>query len=419
MATMGRATPEVAREIAQVQGQVVMARQFPRDTMASFNAIMEACKRPSLAEGSLYAYTRGSSTVTGPSIRLAECIAQNWGNLDFGWREVSRDKKNRALVETWCWDLQTNTRTALRFHVEATRHTKASSYALEDPRDIYENMANNAARRLRRCILNIIPGDVIDEAVATCRRTLEDGNGVPLIDRVRFMVEAFAEIGVSKDMIAGRLGYPVANCTPTDVASLKAIHGTLKDNPSKRGDFFDVPGASARQAPMEGNAKPSQRFGKPPAPVVEGETAPAKADPAKELAKRIEWAGRDAVIEKVSAQSPEFASAWKACVKLTGIEPEKSIRFIGGMAPVLESGKEFPASRSDACRTAFRELNATLDAEAVQALAEWLVATSLRHAGCELDYENNDGESIVESAALLVDTDGDVSAAAAVRGLAA
>src|SRR5262249_16718 len=75
-----------AREIAEVQTAMVMARRFPRDEMTVMDRILQACTRPSLAEGALYEYARGGTDIRGPSVRLAECIAQYWGHLDFGWR---------------------------------------------------------------------------------------------------------------------------------------------------------------------------------------------------------------------------------------------------------------------------------------------------------------------------------------------
>lgn len=70
----------VAREAQEVQASVIMAKKFPRDQQAAFNRILQACARPSLAEEAEYAYPRGGETITGPTIRLLEVCAQNWGN---------------------------------------------------------------------------------------------------------------------------------------------------------------------------------------------------------------------------------------------------------------------------------------------------------------------------------------------------
>lgn len=69
----------ISRQAQEVQGAMVIAKRFPRDEVESFNRIMQSCKRKSLAESAMYEYPRGGTKVSGPSIRLAEAMAQNWG----------------------------------------------------------------------------------------------------------------------------------------------------------------------------------------------------------------------------------------------------------------------------------------------------------------------------------------------------
>ena len=70
-----------SRQTQEVQGQIIMAKKFPRDEIAARNRILTACQRKRLAEQAEYEYKRGTSKVTGTSIRLAEAMAQNWGCL--------------------------------------------------------------------------------------------------------------------------------------------------------------------------------------------------------------------------------------------------------------------------------------------------------------------------------------------------
>ena len=73
-----------SRQAQEVQAQMVVAKRFPRNETLSISRVMAACNRLSLAESALYAYPRGGTTVSGPSIRLAESLARSWGNIDFG-----------------------------------------------------------------------------------------------------------------------------------------------------------------------------------------------------------------------------------------------------------------------------------------------------------------------------------------------
>ena len=78
------------REIAEIQAAMIIARMNPRDEKRAQDRILQACTRPTLAESALYSYNRGGADVTGPSIRMAEVLAQNWQNVDFGIRELDQ-----------------------------------------------------------------------------------------------------------------------------------------------------------------------------------------------------------------------------------------------------------------------------------------------------------------------------------------
>lgn len=190
------------RQAQEVQAAMVVAKHFPRAQRESMDRIIEACARPTLAESATYEYSRGGSKINGPSIRLAECIAQNWGNIDFGFMELDR-KNGESTVMAYAWDLETNTRRSLIFTVKHQREAGGGSYAVTSERDIYEIVANQAQRRVRACILALIPGDVIDAALRQCDLTLKaQAQGIPIEKRRADTVAAFAEYNVTPEMIA-------------------------------------------------------------------------------------------------------------------------------------------------------------------------------------------------------------------------
>ncbi len=229
-----------SRAMSEVQGAIVMARNFPRDCNAGYSRIMQACQRRRLAETALYSYPRGSTQVTGPSIRLAEELARDWGNIDFGITELSQDTHTgMSQVMAYCWDLETNVRQTKVFQVPHTRFTKNGSHRLTDPRDIYEMVANQGARRLRACILGVIPGDVVEDAVNACEKTLRDGSSEPLVDRIRKMAASFAEMGVTIDMLEKRLCHKLEASNETEIIALGKIYISLRDNMAGVDDFFE------------------------------------------------------------------------------------------------------------------------------------------------------------------------------------
>lgn len=228
-----------AGAIASIQAQATLAKRFPRDETAAHTAIIRACKRVGLAEVAQYAFPRGDSTVTGPSIRLAEALALSWGNILFGWSEVEQ-RRGQSTICGWAWDLQTNVRRDLTCIVRHERHTKTRTYALTDPRDIYEMCANQAQRRVRSSILAIIPGDIIEAALEQCDKTLKDaGKGVSILDRVRKIAASFDDYGVTLPMIEKRLGHTINTITETEIVGLRKIYNSIKDNMADPFSFFD------------------------------------------------------------------------------------------------------------------------------------------------------------------------------------
>lgn len=224
--------------IAEVQGRMVIAKKFPRDQVRAMDSILLACQRPTLAEGALYSYARGGQEITGASIRLAEAMAQAWGNIDFGIRELSQ-ANGESVVEAYAWDMETNTRQSKVFQVPHKRFTKNGTKDLVDPRDIYELVANNGARRLRACILGVIPGDVQETAVRQCEDTLKSTADTSP-ENIKKMLAAFAAFGVTQKMIETNIQRRIDTMTPAQMVGLKKKYQSLKDGMASPGDFFDL-----------------------------------------------------------------------------------------------------------------------------------------------------------------------------------
>lgn len=241
---------ENSRAVAEVQSALVIAKQFPRDMNQAYDRIMNACQRPALAQSAVYSYARGGSSITGPSIRLAEAIAQNWGNIQFGVRELSSEN-GESTVEAFAWDMETNTRQTKIFQVRHWRHTKGGGYKLTDPRDIYELVANNGARRLRACILGVIPGDVIDAAVEQCDQTIRASADTSPAGVLK-LLKSFEKHGVTKEAVEKRIQCRIEAISPAQVVSLIKIGTSIKDGMSAAKDWFEIQPEKSEQ-PM---AKP-------------------------------------------------------------------------------------------------------------------------------------------------------------------
>ena len=233
-----------ARAIAEVQAAMVVARTHPRDERRAMDRILIACQRPGLAGEAIYSYARGGTAIEGPSIRLAEAMALSWGNVASGWRELSA-RGGVSQLQAYAWDLETNVRHEMTFEDPHIRWSHGKATVLRDPRDIYEVCANNAARRVRACILKVIPADVTDAAVAQASATMKADVDVSP-EAVAAMVEAFAGFGVRREAIETRIQRRLDAIPPANVLALRKIFTSLRDGMSSPSDWFEVGEPAAR-----------------------------------------------------------------------------------------------------------------------------------------------------------------------------
>lgn len=233
---VGAVQAENTKVAQEVQASMVVAKQFPRDEEQAYQKIIAACQRVGLADAGIYTYARGGTEISGASIRLAEAVKRNWGNIDSGWRELER-RGQISVLQAYAWDKESNVREERTFEVKHVRNTKKGSYPLKDERDIYENNANNAARRVRACILALIPADVVEDAVHECERTI--ANRVTP-ENVANLVQAFSVYGVNQAMIEARIQRNLDALQPANYVDLRKVYNSLKDGMSSVSTWFDM-----------------------------------------------------------------------------------------------------------------------------------------------------------------------------------
>ena len=231
---------EASRAVAEAQGKLIIAKRFPRDEVAAYNRVAQACQRKGVAEKAFYRYNRAGSTIEGPTIRFAEELARCWGNIDYGIKELSQDE-GKSEMQAYAWDLETNAMSVQNFTNPHVREVKDKLKKLTSIRDIYEINANMGARRLRARILAILPADLVEMAINECKRTIAGRNDEPLIDRVKKMVVAFSKMGVTQDMIEKRLKRKIESMTADDFVEYIGIYNAIKDGASKINECFSAP----------------------------------------------------------------------------------------------------------------------------------------------------------------------------------
>lgn len=227
-----------AREIAAIQGKIFMARQFPRDMEEVKKKIQASCSRPSLASGAVYQYARQGTTVTGPSIRLAEVLSLAFGNIESSTEVLDQDDE-RSIVKVWAWDYESNRQSSRTFVVRHERDTRGGKKKLSDNRDIMEQINNIAARNRRACILELIPIDYQELALNTCEQTLKS-NVTLTQNTINDMLDAFKNnFGVTRGQIEKRIQSNAESISIGKFLELRRIYASINDGVGKIEDFFE------------------------------------------------------------------------------------------------------------------------------------------------------------------------------------
>jgi DNA-binding XRE family transcriptional regulator len=277
---LGQATAvEQSRAVAEVQAAIVVAQQCPRDITRAERAMRQSCGQKSLAERAFYSYPRAGETITGPSVQLARELARCFGNVQYGISELRRDDGfDQSEMLAFAWDVETNTRSSTTFIVPHKRDTKKGVKVLTDMRDIYENNANNGARRLREMIFAILPAWFTEDAVAECYETIADADGVPMEQRITSAIENYRNgLHVTQEELERKLGAPSSKWSAYDVARLGVIYRSIERGEARREEEFPAAAARVTAAEITGQAASPAKAA---APGPGGETVPAPAETA-------------------------------------------------------------------------------------------------------------------------------------------
>lgn len=237
----------VAREEAEMKTAIVLARSNPRNEHAAFAKIMGSCGRITFADGAVYSFPRGGQTVSGPSIQMARELARCWGNIRFGIRIVTEDTNN-VHIKGYAYDLESNNYVEAEDKFQKLVQRKGG-WVKPDERDLRELINRRGAICVRNAILQIMPPDIVDDAVTKVQETLRKAaNGELEKDRpaaIKKMVMSFSDVHVTAEMIAARLGHPLDIINDAEFAELRTIFASIRDGNSKREEHFDIGGAKA------------------------------------------------------------------------------------------------------------------------------------------------------------------------------
>lgn len=270
---------------AEIDQQIATAHAFKRSRTDVATGILElATWSPGAAAECNYSMPRGGKSLTGPSIRLAEIIAAEYGNCRVGARVVHVDRFEKYLeAEGVFHDLQKNTATTARVRRRIV-DSKGRLYN-DDMIIVTGNAACSIAKR--NAILAGVPKALWMPAYEAALQVIK-GDAKTLSERRDGALRALGAFGVTPDMICGALDIngPL-EITIDHMPTMVGWHNALRDQSETVESLFPQPGAkgpASVTAPKTtagkladlagGGEKTSQQGGGAKA----GATAPAEGD---------------------------------------------------------------------------------------------------------------------------------------------
>jgi len=208
-------------------------------------------------------------------------LARCWTHINYGTKELSRnDRDGVSEIQAYALDLESLVRVESTFILPHRKSLKGGNFKLlVDLGQIYENNANAGARRVRECIMNVLPFGFVARAAELCQETLTRMDSGELNTRVTKVIADFARGNIDRGMLETKIGQPVAAWTAEELVELEVLFASLKRKEISRDEAF--PAAEVTSATILALAQPapsSSAQGKTTAELTEDEKAEAWLD---------------------------------------------------------------------------------------------------------------------------------------------
>lgn len=242
-ATMEQVSLAIGLSRAEIDQQISTAKNYPRSANRAVQAILSLVTiDEEAAEECTYALPRGGKPITGPSIRMAEIVAGQWGNCRIGARVVHIDRAEKYVeAEGVFHDLETNTATTAR--VRRRIVDKYGKLYSDDMIIVTGNAACSIAKR--NAILGGVPKAVWRKAYDAAIDVVK-GDQKTLSERRETVFKAFAAFGVKPEQLFAALGIAGPDdITLEHIPTLTGMRAALKSGEETVESMFGTAGKPA------------------------------------------------------------------------------------------------------------------------------------------------------------------------------
>lgn len=210
----------------EIDSQIATARQYPRSVKRAIDNILTlATLDEQTATECIYALPRGGKPIRGPSIRLADIVASQWGNCRDRAQVVNIDRVNKIITAEGAYhDLETNRGT--NASVQRRISNREGKLFNDDMIAVTGNAACAIARR--NAIFAGVPKGVWNKAVDACEAIIR-GDAKTLVERRDTAIKALAHFGLSAEQVFKVMEVNgIEDIGLDDLMTLRVIYAHLK-----------------------------------------------------------------------------------------------------------------------------------------------------------------------------------------------
>lgn len=229
---------------AELDVQISTAKAYPRDVRRSVAYAEElATMDEATAQSCFYVLPRKEKDgtkkeVKGGSIRLAEIVANAWGNIHAATRVLENDGFH-ITTEGVAWDLETNVKITMPNKVSIRFGGKNGQKEYTANADMQTVLSNaSCAKALRNAIFKVVPKALVDRILEKAM-TFSVGDQKTLSSKVQEVIDKLTKMGIDKEQM---LEYyeckSAADITPEILRSLIGLGTAIKEGHIKIDEVF-------------------------------------------------------------------------------------------------------------------------------------------------------------------------------------